>query len=212
MGIISELWQEFLRLFVASPSGLSIVYGFWLVLGLVYLYSNLYDKLHGIKKERKVVMRNYPLVIYAAGVVAAVLYFLASRYSWPAQLDVNSNTAKAMAGAGYAALGLGLLLTAWGRASINGLWGANIYTYPQGDDRLICTDAYAAIRHPIYAGQILMSWGTFLVSQSWAIVVFPAIVTVFAIVRGVREDKYLEQRYQTQFVEYRNRVGFMNPL
>jgi protein-S-isoprenylcysteine O-methyltransferase Ste14 len=140
------------------------------------------------------------------------LYWLSTQYNWGLDVRLPTIGLSWITGGGFVLLTLGLAMTAWGRASINGLWGANIYSYPSNDDYLVREHAYNLIRHPIYLGQILMAWGTFCVAVNWIFLALPVLVTVFAIVRARNEEKYLLQRFNQTYIEYRDKTNFMLPL
>jgi protein-S-isoprenylcysteine O-methyltransferase Ste14 len=200
------------RVYLASPLTLRFGYTFWVLLGGLYIYSNYYDKLHGLKRTRELHRRNFPLIIYIAGGLTLSLYFAHIVNNWRTDMWFVPTVRTILVGAGFVLLGLGLFCAGWGRASMNGLWGANIYRYPDNTDHLVRRSAYSYVRHPIYIGHILMAWGTLFVAEDCLFLIFSVLITVFDTIRAINEDKDLATRFPEEFEKYKNTISFMIPL
>ena len=103
---------------------------------------------------------------------------------------------------------LGLIIIAFARATLDGYWGPDIYEYDDPDKILINRWIYKKIRHPVYAGQFLLTLGTvFLINNLW-LSFFPVITCLVNHCRALREDKDLLERFSSKFIEYRDKTSF----
>lgn len=116
--------------------------------------------------------------------------------SLPSTVAVPAGAAAIIAGTGL----LGSFVSAFRRARTP----IDPYTPSQA----LATDGpYRLTRNPAYLGMALTCAGITLVSNSlWALVPLPVAIAV--IDRGViaREERYLERRFGTPYVDYKRRV------
>lgn len=82
--------------------------------------------------------------------------------------------------------------------------------YPVDDARLVQTGAYGIVRHPIYAGLILMSFGWGLYRASWLVLLYAAALFVLFDLKSRREERWLTERF-AEYPEYRRRVKKLLP-
>src|SRR3972149_520246 len=91
---------------------------------------------------------------------------------------------------------IGLLLIVIGAIPV--VWGhieLGLRTHmPSVKDTLISSGLYAYVRHPIYAGGILMLAGIFLLKPSLTVLIASAIVIVWAVVQARLEEIDLVER------------------
>jgi protein-S-isoprenylcysteine O-methyltransferase Ste14 len=66
---------------------------------------------------------------------------------------------------------------------------------PRDDAALVETGAYALVRHPIYGGLILASFGWGMVRASIVAVILAAALAVFFRMKSTHEERWLEKRY-----------------
>jgi protein-S-isoprenylcysteine O-methyltransferase Ste14 len=75
------------------------------------------------------------------------------------------------------------------------------------DQKVISTGPYALVRHPLYAGALLMLFGTPLALGSWwGFLIFILIVLVI-VWRLIDEEKFLSKNLQG-YAEYRQRIQY----
>lgn len=98
---------------------------------------------------------------------------------------------------------LGLSLMVWTRFNRNKDWGF------MGDDsgNVLFTDGpYKFTRHPYYVGAILAGIGIYLqLNYLLVILMLPVIFFVLYIIK--REDKFLENKFGSVYLDYKNKVG-----
>src|ERR1039458_2546543 len=182
-------------------------YIFWSMFVLIYLYTDLYERLHGLnmKKQRKLKRWNYPATLYLLGVATITTHHLtlANGRAIPMPWDF------AVLGiGGFVIMAVGLTLVCLSRASINGYWGANIYDY--GSHNILVTSGiYNFTRHPTYDGQLLMSIGTVLMANNFCVIFFPVLTFIANTFRALREEKDLSERFPEAFKEYKDKRPFL---
>ncbi len=181
-------------------------YIFWSIFIVIYIYSSLYDKMNGLKKiNRRVSKRNFPYTLYVFGALSIIAHHGSIHYNFFEPLPFN---AKFCIGLGFFLMVFGLIIIALARATLDGYWGPDIYEYDDSDKILINHGIYKKIRHPVYAGQFILTLGTvFLINSSW-ISFFPVITFIINHWRALREDKDLFERFSSKFAEYRNTTSF----
>jgi protein-S-isoprenylcysteine O-methyltransferase Ste14 len=73
--------------------------------------------------------------------------------------------------------------------------------------QVVTTGPYAVVRHPFYAGALIMVFGEVLALGSWWALVPFAVLKVAIVVRLLDEERYLT-RSLPDYVAYRNTVRF----
>jgi protein-S-isoprenylcysteine O-methyltransferase Ste14 len=80
------------------------------------------------------------------------------------------------------------------------------------DGKLATTGIYAYFRHPIYGSWIVFIMpGIILLLNSLIGLSIPIFMYVLFKILIVKEDKYLEEKFGDEFIEYKNRVGEIFP-
>lgn len=112
-----------------------------------------------------------------------------------------------VAGAGLLILG-GLLFSA---ALIS--LGPNLtpLPHPRADAVLIQTGPYRLVRHPVYAGGILVAFGWALLVQSGLTIGYAAVLLVFLDVKSRREEQWLNEKF-SGYADYQRRVRKLVPF
>lgn len=203
---LSVLAQIVIYMYNQTTVPSRFAYIFWSMFILIYLYTALHEKLHGLsfKATREYKRWNYPWTLYVLGAACIAVHHLT--------LDSGLNKiiwshASRLGFFGFVIMAGGLALVCVGRASINGYWTTNIYDYGS-NNRLVTGGAYQKTRHPIYDGQFLMACGTVLMANNWWVIFFPILILAVNIWRAKREDKDLSERFGDKFVDYKNRTPF----
>lgn len=83
--------------------------------------------------------------------------------------------------------------------------------YPKDDGRLIQTGAYRIVRHPIYAGGLLLAYGWALVVHGWLTLLYVIVLHVFLSIKADREERWLVARYP-EYVEYQHHTPKLIPF
>ena len=110
-------------------------------------------------------------------------------------------------------LGLGLMLAGallLGRGLMD--LGANLtpLPYPRDDSRLVETGVYALVRHPLYGGLVVTSFGWAMVSTSLVTLLLAFVVLLFFDLKSRREEVWLAQRF-AGYEDYRRRTRRLVP-
>jgi len=101
----------------------------------------------------------------------------------------------------------GLALVLWGRLTLGQMYnvssalGAQLYA----DHRLITHGPFAMVRHPMYVGIIMASFGGLLIYRTWALV-FAATTFLGLAVRARREEQALAAEFGGQWQTYCRQV------
>ncbi|MDD2365873.1 MAG: isoprenylcysteine carboxylmethyltransferase family protein [Desulfuromonadaceae bacterium] len=82
---------------------------------------------------------------------------------------------------------------------------------PKRDTFLVVTGAYALVRHPIYSGLILFSFGLGFWLQSWLTLVYAILLLLFFDIKSRREEKWLVDVFP-EYVAYRKRAKKLIPF
>ena len=101
----------------------------------------------------------------------------------------------------------GLALAVWGRLALGEMYNVSMAVGAQlfAGHRLIISGPYALVRHPMYAGIILASWGSLLIYRTWTCAVL-AVMFLGLAVRARREEQVLAAEFGPEWEAYRQRV------
>ena len=146
---------------------------------------------------------------YVAGqlVLIAVVFFgprtLTSLPVWPAPLARIS----VIVGAALMLAGSGLLIAGLLRL------GSNLtpLPYPRPHAILIQTGPYRIVRHPMYAGGIVLAYGWGLVVRGWLTLVYATVLFVFLDIKSAREERWLADKFP-DYPDYQRRVRKLIPF
>jgi protein-S-isoprenylcysteine O-methyltransferase Ste14 len=122
---------------------------------------------------------------------------------WPPPLDLLG------IGMGVILLGAGGLIAMFGVLSL----GRNLTAvpYPKDEAKLVEDGAYRYVRHPIYGGIIIGSFGWGLLTNSILALVLSVVLFLFFDIKSRREEQWLAEKY-TNYSDYQRRVRKLIPL
>jgi protein-S-isoprenylcysteine O-methyltransferase Ste14 len=120
----------------------------------------------------------------------------------------HGDFAALLAYGGLALIGVGALLTFGGVVAL-GRW-LTPFPQPLPESQLRTGGAYALVRHPLYAGILLMACGWSLYSHSLAGLAFDAMLFVFFDRKAAREERWLAQKFP-DYAAYSRRVKKLIP-
>jgi len=83
--------------------------------------------------------------------------------------------------------------------------------FPRPDATLVDTGPYRLVRHPIYAGAILLAYGWALVVHGWLTLVYATVLLVFFDIKSAREERWLASRFPA-YPDYQRRVSKLIPF
>jgi len=141
-------------------------------------------------------------------VIISIGYFGLWYILWrpvPLALPIPARVAALILGALLLFSGLALVL--WGRLTLGQMYnvssafGAQLYA----DHRLITHGPFAMVRHPMYVGVIMASFGGLLLYRTWALV-FAATTFLGLTIRARREEQALAAEFGVQWQAYCQQV------
>lgn len=80
-----------------------------------------------------------------------------------------------------------------------------------GIDHLVKEGIYASIRHPIYAGDIVMAWCLFVFYPAYWLAVAAVWATIVFVFWAGLEERALEAKFMEDYREYKKNVGKFFP-
>lgn len=91
--------------------------------------------------------------------------------------------------------------------------GANLtpVPYPREQAKLLETGPYKYVRHPMYSGGLLMSFGWALFIQSPLTICYAVIMFIFFDIKSRREEQWLSEKF-AGYAEYIKRVRKLIPF
>jgi protein-S-isoprenylcysteine O-methyltransferase Ste14 len=144
----------------------------------------------------------------AAQLVLMAVVFLAPRTlpalpAWPESLARISR----FAGATLMIAGGGLLLAGLFRL------GSNLtpLPYPKPDATLVQSGPYRVVRHPMYAGGIVLAYGWALVVHGWLTAGYATVLLIFLDIKSAREERWLSAKFPG-YADYQRRVRKLIPF
>ncbi len=70
----------------------------------------------------------------------------------------------------------------------------------------------AQVRHPLYFGSLLATWGAFLIWPTDALLLFAVLTSIYLYVGSLLEEKKLEQRFGETYRLYQRKVPMLLPF
>jgi protein-S-isoprenylcysteine O-methyltransferase Ste14 len=110
---------------------------------------------------------------------------------------------------GFALIVAGYAATLWTYSVMGSAWRIGIN--PQEKSKLITDGPFRFVRHPIYAFQIVMLAGAFLLLPTLASLVILIIHLVCVLAKATDEESHLEKIYGQAYLDYMARTGRLFP-
>ncbi len=135
--------------------------------------------------------------------LAYVIVAGAATYAWPGVCMTNLPSFGFVIAAGVLLVALGVTL-----------WLAGVIAVMRAYDRdeLVTSGVFGLVRHPVYAGWIVLILpGLSLLSGSWPLLFTPFVAAGMFRALIHREDAYLEQRFGQRYLDYKDRVNELFP-
>lgn len=83
--------------------------------------------------------------------------------------------------------------------------------YPKDEGTLIETGPYRLVRHPMYCGGILITFGWAFLVHGWLTIGYAIIMLVFFDIKSRREEQWLKAKF-SGYDEYQKRVHKLIPF
>jgi protein-S-isoprenylcysteine O-methyltransferase Ste14 len=83
--------------------------------------------------------------------------------------------------------------------------------YPKDDAQLVRNRAYSIVRHPIYSGIIIGSFGLALLRGSWLTLLYAVLIFIFFDIKSRKEETWLSERY-AGYDDYQKHVRKLIPF
>ena len=128
----------------------------------------------------------------------------AATRTWPDVCLLRWPPYAVFATAGWILLALGIPMWLMGVISVMRAYNS---------DRLVTSDVFALVRHPVYAANIVLNLpGLALLTRSWPMLLMPLVA--YAVFNRLihQEDEYLERRFGKAYLDYRARVNEVIPF
>ncbi len=146
---------------------------------------------------------------YVAGQVALIALGLFGPRTWPGgpHLAIGDPVIQTAAAVLLIAGGLGLL-------AAGGIWlGRNLTPVPHPKDgsRLVDTGPFALVRHPMYAGGIVLGFGWALYVRGPLTLGYAILIFAFLDIKSRREEQWLREAF-AGYEAYQRRVRKLIPF
>ncbi len=122
---------------------------------------------------------------------------------WPNIFLIRSISYSILAGAGIVLLLLGVPM-----------WAIAVWTIVRAFSRgvLVTSGVYGLVRHPIYSALIVFILpGIALLCRSWPMLLASLVAYIIFKMLIKREDRYLEENFGKEYLDYRGRVNEIIP-
>lgn len=140
--------------------------------------------------------------------IQGVLLVLVAAAGWSLSPDWSGLQRLIGVVVGIVLIGVGVVLTVRGATDLG--TALTPVPRPRADAELVQTGAYGLVRHPIYAGLILASFGWAIARASIIAVALAAALGGFLWLKSMREEAWLERRFPG-YAAYRDRTGRFVP-
>jgi len=209
----TDIWKIIVELYNTSTVPVRFVYIFWTLFIAVYVLINFYEKIHNLVPKRELNFKNYHYTLFLLGGAAIIIHHgsLHANFMFYSEICSNPNMFWWLGIFGFIFMCFGLYLVGYARIILNGRWGVHVYTYLPDDELLTTNRIYSQCRHPVYAGQILMTIGSVMLCNNWWLIFFPVGTAILNIWRAKNEEKNLQDRFGEKYSNYKRKVSFIIP-
>jgi protein-S-isoprenylcysteine O-methyltransferase Ste14 len=145
--------------------------------------------------------------------VVSILYFGLCLLIWkPLPLSLSQPVRIIALALGALLYFPGLAMLLWARLTLGEMYnvssGFGVQLY--ADQRLITHGPFALVRHPMYLGLMMATFGGVLIYRTWTLA-FLAVNSLFLVIRARREEQALAAEFGAQWEAYCQRVPAWMP-
>jgi protein-S-isoprenylcysteine O-methyltransferase Ste14 len=107
----------------------------------------------------------------------------------------------------------GIAFYIWGRFTLGNMFGGSLGVTVQlyADHKLVTRGPFAAVRHPLYLGMMVATFGALLIYQNWAMIFLILLTYPVLPFRAWKEEKTLAKEFGQEWKEYCKRVPIFIP-
>lgn len=188
----------------AYSLALEIISGCWIVFITVWLLAAVSTKTTVYRESREQRLRYWVLLV-----IAYLLLLHGRELPYPLNLRIIPRTTPIACGAAFLCLA-GLAFALWARFTLGRNW-SGVVTLKEGHE-LVERGPYRFVRHPIYAGMLMMFFATALVQSHVA--GFVGVLLMFASfwVKLDCEERLMLQQFPERYAAYQQRVKRIIPF
>jgi protein-S-isoprenylcysteine O-methyltransferase Ste14 len=135
--------------------------------------------------------------------IQGVLLVLVGAAGWSLGPDWSGPLRIVGAIVGIVLIAMGVVLTVRGATDLG--TALTPVPRPRADAELVETGVYGLVRHPIYAGLILIAFGWAIAQAAVIAVVLAVVLAAFFWLKSTREEDWLEKRF-AGYLAYRGRT------
>jgi protein-S-isoprenylcysteine O-methyltransferase Ste14 len=136
------------------------------------------------------------LLATGIGLTAAIVFSYTTSYNFG-----NFET-RSLFWVGYAIMFMGLFLRVWGRLTLGKSFRSTVEAHT--DQTIIKNGPYKIIRHPCYAGLILICLGFGIALQNWLSLAVVMLLTPITLIYRINvEEIFMEKTFGSQYEEYK---------
>lgn len=211
---IPEVFDLLSDIYYYAPTPLRFAYYAWITVWILYGFAERFDQ-YNRNFPRKVKERNFrPWIVGILAFLVVINHWLLKEpavATFPLYYP-NTTAEIFILVVGFLSLILGFNFIYKARPIINGYWGPHLYEYDKIEDaKLVKEGIYGNFRHPIYFGQVLMSFATFLLANNWVAIAFPIYMIFANLHRANKEEEHLEEIFGDKFLEYKSKTNLWWP-
>ncbi len=148
---------------------------------------------------------------WLVNIVLVVGFVLLAWTLWSALLSGRAPSSATLGTLGILASLFGGALAIWARVILGRNWSGVVVTVKAGH-RLVTAGPYAYIRHPIYAGLLMMCLGSILLAPSFGTGVGSLLMLTVFLVRIRGEERLMRTAFKDNHENYRMRVKKLFPM
>ena len=149
------------------------------------------------------------MIILGLALCVPLFYF-----GWIQLLNIAPNIAFALDVIGLIVYLAGFSFVLWARRTLGKNWGLSTSQQVKllDDHQLIQTGPYAFVRHPMYFGWWVAMLGLTLLYPVWAVFLLFIFSLISFAGRARREESALAERFDEEWIEYRNHTKMILPF
>jgi protein-S-isoprenylcysteine O-methyltransferase Ste14 len=186
------------------PNVKTMILSFWVAAGVVWLVGAFTSK----RAERVQPTRSRLIQIALALLAFAIGFSKRFEFGLLRRPFVPASPGVAYIGLVFTFIGISFAI--WARLLLGGNWSGSVTV--KENHTLVKRGPYASVRHPIYSGFLLAVLGTAIAFRELRGLVAIALVFVLVATKARIEEKFMIERFGTEYREYGRRVKALIPF
>lgn len=175
----------------------------WIAFGVFWLLAAFVQKRSVRRQSARSRLLQISIIVLALAplFIAGRKFELLYRHLFP--------TPPAVQWAGVLLMLTGCCFAVWARVALGGNWSGTVTV--KENHALITRGPYRLVRHPIYAGVLLLLLGTAIVAGTAVTMMEVAAVTLALWLKLQTEERFMLETFGEQYTSYRRRVKALIP-